>query len=127
MDSGRKFQKGRSRQRAVVIAGLLTLPTIRQVSVESTVSVSTIQRWLREPDFQAELAAAKAELTSGITAQLRGAASRAIQTLDAISDNPVAGEASRVSASARLVDFFIKTSTLESIEARLQKLEDGTE
>ena len=124
MDSGRKFQTGRSRQRAVVIAGLLTLPTIRQVSVESTVSVSTIQRWLRDPDFQAELAAAKTELTNGITAQLRGAASRAIQTLDAISDNPIAPEPSRVAAASRIVDFFIKTSTLESIESRLAQLEE---
>jgi len=124
MDSARKFQTGRSRQRAVVIAGLLTLPTIRQVSVESTVSVSTIQRWLRDPDFQAELAAAKTELTNGITAQLRGAASRAIQTLDAISDNPIAPEPSRVAAASRIVDFFIKTSTLESIESRLAQLEE---
>jgi hypothetical protein len=127
MDSGRKFQTGRSRQRAVVIAGLLTLPTIRQVSVESTVSVSTIQRWLRDSEFIAELNAAKAELTNGITAQLRAAASRAVQTLAAISDNPVAPEPSRVAAASRLVEFFLKTSTLESIEARLSQLESGAE
>ena len=123
MAADKTFQTGRSRQRDVVIAKLLTLPTIRAVSEEMSISMSTLHRWLRDPEFQAEMNAARIELTNGITNQLRNAAPRAIETLDAISTNPVAAEASRVSAAGKIIDNYLKTSTLESIELRLSKLE----
>jgi hypothetical protein len=127
MAARKTFQTGRSRQRDIVIAKLLTLPTIRAVSEECSIGMSTIHRWMRDPDFQTALAAARTELTNGITNQLRNAAPRAVDTLAEISSNPNAGEASRVAASARIIDNFIKTNTLESIELRLSQLESGAE
>ena len=122
-----KYQTGRSRQRSIVIAKLLTLPTIRAVAEECHISVKTISRWMNDPTFVAELNATKAELTNGITNLLRNAAPRAVKTLDEISSNPNAGEASRVAASSRIIDNFQKYNTLESIEARLAQLERGAE
>ena len=121
------FQRGRRRQRDIVIAKLLTLPTIRAVSEEMSISMSTLHRWLRTPEFQAELNAAKTELANGITNALRASALSAVKTLSEISSNPIAGEASRVSASSRILDNLAKRDTLESIEARLAQLESGAE
>lgn len=102
---------------------LLTTPTQRQAALETGISEATVGRLLRDSNFQAELAAARAEMTAGVTSQLRAAASGAVETLAEISSNPNAAEASRVSAAARIIDNFLKTSTLESLEARVSNLE----
>jgi hypothetical protein len=127
MSENSGFQTGRSRQRSLLVLKLLTLPTQRQAALECGISESTVARWLRDPKFVAEMNSAKAEMTSAATNALRASALSAVQTLVSISGNVNAAESSRVAAAARVIEFFIKTSTLESIEARLAQLESGAE
>lgn len=118
-----KFQTGKSRKRSLLIMKLLTTPTQRQAALETGISEATVGRLLRDPNFQAELATARAEMTAGVTSQLRAAASGAVSTLSEICGNPNAAEASRVSAAGKIIDIFIKANTIEAIDARVAAIE----
>lgn len=120
-------QTGKTRHRERAIAALLSKPTIREASAECGVSTSSLQRWLKQPSFVAQYNAAKKELMQSATTKLQQAALNAVEVLVTIANTATATESARVTAAAKVIELAIKTSTLESIEARLALLENGAE
>ena len=89
------------------------------------VSERSIQRWLKEPEFQQEYQCKKNESLEGAVNQLRTAGFDAAQRLHKIVLDESAPLPSVVSASARLLELLLKACEIEDLGKRLDRLEES--
>lgn len=113
------------RLRERVIAALLTCRTVREAARVCRVSERSIQRWLKEPEFQQEYQCKKNESLEGAVNQLRTAGFDAAQRLHKIVLDESAPLPSVVSASARLLELLLKACEIEDLGKRLDRLEES--
>lgn len=125
---------GKSRHREKVIAALLSTKTITDASVQSGVAKSTIHRWLSQPEFQAELKAARnkflQDTMSATTRALVEASLSSVETLKGIAGNPFLNESARTSAAKAVIEFAYKSGLYAELEHKISQLEgnnDNTE
>ena len=83
------------------IANLLAIPSFEKACQSAGVSESTAYRWLRDPEFQTELAASKRRLNEHVTNGLRATGLKAVSTLRDIMADTDAPAYSRVSPQMR--------------------------
>lgn len=119
--SGNGTKQTRLRQQA--IAALITQPTVEIAAKHSGVSYSTLNRWLKDKQFAAEVAAARNELLNGAIQRLKAAAFNAVGVLVEVSDNPASSDMARVSASKTLIELALRVGTIEALERRIDELE----
>jgi len=119
MATGDVFQTGKTRHKERAIAALLSKPTIREASEECGVSASTLQRWLRDPDFVAQYDAAKRELMQGATNRLQNAALNAVEVLVTIANTVRATESARVTAAGKVIELAIKSQHWKALKRDL--------
>jgi DNA-binding transcriptional MerR regulator len=105
-----------------VISALIETNTINQAAKECGVSASTIRRYLKEPDFRAELREANRAMYEASTARIINAADRAVTTLTRNMDceNP----AVETRAAQVVLDAAGKRIEISDILERLEVLED---
>lgn len=111
------------RLRQQAIAALITCPTVDAASKQSGLSMSTLNRWMRDEQFAAELAAARNELLNGAIERLKTAAFSAVGTLMEIAANPASSDMARVSASRTLIELALRCGTIQRLEERIAELE----
>jgi hypothetical protein len=86
-------------------------------------SARTIDRWKAREDFKAEVERCRTRLLERAIGSASALAWEAIETLGAIMRDPENPPASRVSASARLLDNLLKSREASTLSERLDALE----
>ena len=110
-------------KRAAVIVALLSEKTIENAARRSGLSQATIYRMLRDESFTDEYRAARQQALSHAIARLQSNSSKAADTLFTIIENPNASAMARVRAIAIVLEYSFRAVELESVLARLDKLE----
>jgi len=116
---GEKF--GRKKEQA--IAALLSQNRIEDAARLAGIGVSTLRRWLRMPEFQAEYLQARRDAVHQANARIQhhsGAAATVLLKLMANSDTPASV---RVRAAEIVLNQATKTMESEDLEARFAALE----
>ncbi len=120
---GAKF--GRKWEEA--IAALLTQRNTEDAARAVGISVSTLLRWMKEPEFKAAYREARRIAFGQSVARLQQAASAAVSTLLKVMVDPATPPATKVKAVDSVLDHAAKAIEIEDIEARLTDLERTAE
>ena len=109
-------------KRARVISALLSGRSQAEAALDADVARITVRRWLKDPEFQRELAAAQADLLSQIGRRLTSVTLKGIRGLESVLDDPKASHAERVKAGRAAVALHLQLSRDED----RRKESDGT-
>jgi Helix-turn-helix domain of transposase family ISL3 len=117
----------RTRLYESAVAALLTETTVKNAAAKCSISYSTLQRWMLEPEFLKLYNDAKNELLQSVKNQLRQLGTKAVATLnDAIDDRTVATN-DKLSASKFVIDRILEFEVTDSLNVRLEALENSNE
>ena len=110
-------------KRDKAIIALLSEVTVDAAAKSSGISVATLWRWMKEPDFRKAYLAARRQVVDDAIALMQRASKRAVATLIANleSDNPSV----QVRSAQLLIDHSMKGVELLELEARLQDVEEA--
>jgi len=112
-----------SQKQLRAISALITSPTIADAAWQADVSTRTVDRWLTQPAFQAELRLARSRVFCHAFGHLQQVASRAVAALDRVMHDKNASPASRVSAARAALRFACHGIEIADFEERLAALE----
>jgi len=113
---------GRKKEQA--IAALLSQRGIEEAARVTGIGATTLRRWMRIPEFQAEYLQARRDVVLQTNARIQqnsGAAASVLLKLMADSTTPASV---RVRASQCILEHSNKSLELEDLEVRLQRLEE---
>ena len=113
--------------REAAISALIANPHIKQAAAECGVAEKTLHRWLKEPEFAAQLAEAQREVSRRVTRGVIARAERAAEVLDEVMSDKETMPNARVSAAKCLLDTAFKAIETEDILTRLDELERRAE
>jgi len=103
------------------LAALLVSPTIAAAAKTASVGETTLFRWLQEPAFQEAYRAARLQVLSAATMQLRQASGAAVETL---TRNLTCGNAgAEIRAAATILEMAYKSAEVEDLAARVEEME----
>ena len=123
-DNGHKPElKGKQ---AAALAALLAQPTVADAAQAAGVSLATLWRYLRDPDFSAQYKAGRREVVSHAVMRLQADAAHAAKVLREVADDKDASASSRVAAARAILDGAIKGVELLDLEERIAALEELT-
>ena len=120
---GSKFD----RKREEAVAALLTHRNVEDAARAAGVGVSTLLRWMKEPEFEAAYREARRAAFGQSVARLQQASSAAVSTLLKVMLDPATPPATKVRAVDSVLDHAAKAIEIEDIEARLTDLERTAE
>ena len=118
---GEKF--GRKKEQA--IAALLSSRNVEQAAQAVGIGVTTLRRWMRNPEFKKEYLQARREGLAQATARLQQSSGPAASTLLKLMVDPAMPPAIRLRAADYVLKHGIKTLQDDDLEARLAQLEKG--
>jgi hypothetical protein len=118
-------QLGRKKEAA--IAALLTHRNVDEAAQAVGVGATTIWRWLKLPEFQAEYQKARRDAFSQSIARLQQGYSAAATTMLKIMLDQNAPTSTRVRAAECVMNHATKAIEIEDIEARVAELERAAE
>ena len=116
---GSKF--GRKKEEA--IAALLTQQTIENAASTAGISVSTLLRWQKDPQFDAEYRAAQRAAYRQTTARLQQASPAAVTVLTKLMVDLNTPASVRARAADSVLNHAAKAIEIQDIEARVAELE----
>ena len=111
------------RKKEAVIAALLTHRNVDEAAKAVGVGATTIWRWLKLPEFQAEYRKARRDAFSQSVARLQQGTSAAATTLLKTMIDPNTPASVRVRAAEAIFNHAAKAIEIEDIEARVSELE----
>ena len=114
-----------TRKDEVLIAALLSNPTVRAAAKAVGRSETQVYARLRDPDFKAQYNAARHELLEQSTATLQGHLSEAVETMTAIMRDTEAPHQTRLNAAEAIMRNSLKLTEQTDIIERLDRLENG--
>ena len=120
---GAKF--GRKWEQA--IAALLTQRNTEDAARVVGISVSTLLRWMKEPEFNTAYREARRLAFGQSVARLQQASSAAVSTLLKVMVDPASPPSTKVRAADSVLDHAAKAIEIEDIEARLTEFERAAE
>ena len=94
----------RSRKMEAAILALLSEPTLDAAAKKSGVSISSLKRWQKRPDFQASFEKARRELAQGAVTQLQSSMTLAAKTLTDVMTNG-SKDGDRIRAAAAVLQY----------------------
>jgi hypothetical protein len=110
-----------AQERAII--ALLSEPTLRAAASSAGVSESTLWRWLRDPNFRIAYRRARQEVLERATTRLAALVDAAVEALGEIVADRAVSPNVRVSAASRIIEFALKATEIEEVQARLERLE----
>jgi hypothetical protein len=119
--SGHGRKPTRLREQSIV--ALITQPTVELAARQAGVSYSTLNRWIRDEQFAAEVKAARNELLQSAIDRLKSSALEGVNVLIAIASNVASSESARVAAAKALIDYALRVAAIEDLAARIEDLE----
>jgi hypothetical protein len=120
---GAKF--GRKKEQAIV--ALLAHRTIEEAARAIDIVPNTLQRWMKEPEFDTAYRAAKRAAFGQAIGRLHHLSSAAVTTLGKVMLEPGTPPATRVRAADSILDHTIKAIENEDMEARVSALEQAAD
>jgi transposase len=108
------------------IAALLSHRSIEQAANEVGISATTLQRWMKEGEFEAELRKARQAAFSQAIGRLQDAAGAATSTLLRIMTDSNTPAATRLRAIEIVLEQGAKAATINDLDDRVTKLERNT-
>ena len=118
---GTKF----GRKKEAAIAALLSHRSVEEAAKAADISVATLKRWMRLPEFKAAYLQARRDVVSQTNARIQqnsGAAASVLFKLMADSTTPAS---TRARAALGLLDHANKSLLLEDLEFRVVALEQA--
>lgn len=103
------------------IAAILEAPNYEAAIPAAGVCRQTFYKWLRDPNFKAELDRRLDELAGGAIGRIKGAAGEAVEKLRTLLNSE--NENIQIRAAMGLIDYTLKARELD-ISARLDAIED---
>lgn len=122
MSTGRS-KLTRLQERAV--AALLSERTHAAAAQSIGISLSTLQRWLRDADFQAAYDAARKQLLESALGQLQAACADAVETLKANLKAAKAGD--QIRSAIAVIDLTLKGVDLLETRRQLEEMQEIVE
>ena len=107
----------------LAVAAVLRCHSLEEAAQSVGISVATLKRWRRRPQFAEALRDAQAEFFLVTTNVLRDAGRECAEVLAKIARDENAPPASRVRAAMAVVTLLMKLRETDDIEPRLRKLE----
>lgn len=111
-------------KRARALAALMTAGTVKSAAAMSGVSERTLHRWLRDPEFAAQLAHVEAELVDAAARRLLSLTEDAIRSLAQLSAG-AEDDGVRLRTAVAILDQAARWRESASIERRILVLEQG--
>jgi len=105
------------------IAALLSHRSVEDAARAVGISVNTLQRWMRTPEFQAALREARRKILSQAIGQLQNAANAAAKTVLKIMVDPTVPAGIRLRAAEVVLEQAVKAGEMEDTADRLAQLE----
>jgi hypothetical protein len=115
------------RKQEDAIAALLTQRNVEEAARAAGISVRTLLRWLKLPEFENAYRQARRMAYGQSIARLQQAASAASSTLLKIMIDPSSPASCRLRAADSVLSHAAKAIEIEDIEARLSELERASE
>lgn len=97
------------------LQGLLLYPTKKEAAAFAGVSETTMRTYLADPEFQAELRKAFAQMVQDAADSLKRTLSPAIQALQSIVADDEQSASARISAARSLLEFGLRYSEFSDI------------
>jgi hypothetical protein len=116
---GAKF----SRKMGDAVAAMLTQPNVEAVARTAGISVATLMRWQKEPEFQKALREARRAAFGQAIARLQQMSGAAVSTLGKIMVDQSAPPSTRVRAAECIINHGAKAIEIEDVEVRVTELE----
>ena len=116
---------GRKQEGAIV--ALLTKRNVEEAAQSAGISIRTLMRWLKIPEFQKAYRDARRQAFGQSIARLQQATSAAAATLMKIMVDLAAPASVRVRAADSIFNHAAKAIEIEDIEARVSELERAAE
>jgi|SRR5579871_1774306 len=120
---GSKF----TRRMHEAVAALLTHSKLEDAAKAAGISVATLVRWQKEPEFQRELSEARRSSRKHMNARVQQLGPAAVNTLGKMMFDPATPPSVRARVSESLINIGTKAFEIEDIEARVAELERITE
>jgi hypothetical protein len=120
---GTKF----SRKMEAAVAALLTQKNQEEAARAAGISVATLLRWQKVPEFQKAYREARRDAHNQSIARLQHATSAAVSTLLKVMVDPNTPASTKVRAADSVLDHSAKSIELEDMEFRLAALEQAVE
>ncbi|MHB1407792.1 MAG: phBC6A51 family helix-turn-helix protein [Desulfitobacteriaceae bacterium] len=113
----------RSRREDLLIAALLTEPSMSEAAKKAGISQSTLFRWHQDPEFHERYREARRQAVSHAITRLQQASTQAVNTLQEIMESNDAPAAAKVSAAKIVLEMSVRAVEMEDLEARIETLE----
>jgi hypothetical protein len=117
-------KKSLPKRRMEAVVALLSHRTVREAAHAVGIGESTLFRWLQDPFFQDAYRAAKYDVVQQTLAQLQRASGEAAHVLQKIMTDPKVSAYTRVAAARIILETSIKAVEIDTLEARITKLEE---
>ena len=120
---GTKF----NRKMEAAIAAILTHKNLEEAAGAAGVSVATLLRWQKLPEFQKEFRKAKRAVHAQAMARLQQATGPAVSTVLRVMSDPQTPPATKMRAGQIVIELSLKFIDQEDILARIEQLEAAAE
>jgi hypothetical protein len=120
---GAKFE----RKKEQAIAALLTHRTTEEAATAAGIGISTLWRWLNEPEFRAAYLKARREAVSQAVARMQQATGAAGITILKLMTDPNVPAAVRLRAAECVFGLAVKGIEVEDLDLRLSELESAAD
>lgn len=107
------------------LAALLSCSTVEQAAEVAGVGITTLRRYLHEPEFLAAYRDARRDIVNHATTQLQRACGVAVVTLVQVAGDVEATAGARVSAARAILETSIKAVEIDDLAARLDEVESA--
>ena len=112
----------KSRKMDLLIAALMTHPTVEAAAQATGIGVATAYRWLKDTDFLARVREARRDAIRQIMAQLQASASESVKCLTELQSGAEA-ESVRAGAAKTILEMVLKAGAIEDVNVRLDSIE----
>ena len=110
------------RKDEIIIAALLSNPTVRAAAAVCGISETQIYARLRTPEFKAKYDRARLEVLQQSTAYIQGIVSEAIEKMRAVMNNPDATAQVQLNAAEAIIRTSVKLTEQADILTQLAEL-----
>lgn len=112
-----------AKNREIIAMNLLTCKSLTDAANQSGISIRTLQRLRKKPEFQELVKQTKKDLFQACIDRSQAASIKALEVLNSIMDDESANDSSRVSAAKIVLELAYSSFEQEEILTKLDEIE----
>lgn len=109
----------------LVISALVAGRTQTEAAAAAGVSEKTVYRYLRDPKFRVQLAAARSAQWAPVARRLRAGVERALQVIEDLMNSETSHESTKLRAAVAYLELAVKFDDVTNTAPRLAAMEDA--